>query len=57
MRGGSSWTGRDFFLCSVCFSQYYKFRSCLDPETVWRPEGTAAASRHEVRGEQAGPPW
>lgn len=50
----AGWIGRDFFLCSVCLSQYYKFRSCLDPETVWRPEGTAAASRREGKEGQDG---
>lgn len=50
----AGWIGRDFFLCSVCLSQYYKFRSCLDLETVWRPEGTAAASRREGKEGQDG---
>ena len=53
-QGGSRLDGERLFLCSVCLSQYYKFRSCLDPETVWRPEGTAAASRREVKEGQDG---
>lgn len=52
--GGSRLDRERFFLCSVCLSQYYKFRSCLDPEIVWRPEGTAAAGRREVKEGQDG---
>lgn len=46
--------GEIFFLCLICLSQHYKFRSYLDPETVWRPEATAAASRREVKEGQGG---
>lgn len=52
--GGSRLDGEKFFLRLVCLSRYYKFRSYLDPETVWRPEGTTAASRREVKEGQDG---
>jgi len=53
----AGWMGRYFCLCSVCLSEYYKFRSCLDLKTVWRPEATAAANRREGKEGKMDPPW
>lgn len=55
---GRQQLGRErFSLCSLCLSQCYKFRSCLDPETVCRPEGTAAASRRDGKRGEMDPLW
>lgn len=44
--------GERFFYILFAFHNYYKFRFCLDLETVWRPEGTALPAGGEGEAKQ-----
>lgn len=52
MQGDSRLAGGRFFYVLFAFHNYYKFRFCLDLETVWRPEGTAVPEGGEGEAKQ-----